>query len=129
MESYGSFADSEDLADFPIGLAVLHPIENRDFSRGQSLDASIRLRERLRSAFQKSHMNIGPQVLDERNQSLPIEGLLAGKRTECRYTAGLIDRARGNAVAQAELARGRDKLLFLLGRHVPIDLVPMLGAW
>ena len=84
MESYCSLTDSQNFADFPIGFSVLHPIEDRDFSRGQSLDASIRLRERLWGAFQKSHMNIGPHILDERNQSLSIEGLLAGGVTTAR---------------------------------------------
>ena len=41
VEADGSFSDSEDLADLPIGFSVLHPIENCDFSRGQFIDASI----------------------------------------------------------------------------------------
>ena len=73
MESDSPFAHTKNLADLPIGLPIFHPIEDRDFSRGKLLDASIGRRSRLRGSSEKRHVYVIPQVFDERNQPLAIK--------------------------------------------------------
>ena len=73
-------------------------------------------------------MNVVPQVFHERDHSLPIERFRARKRTEGGNSTSLINRTCGDAVIETKLARGGDKLLFLLLRHILINCFPMLGA-
>src|SRR6185437_11469714 len=128
MESYGSLTDSQNLADFPIGFSVLHPIEDRDFPSGKLLDAAGCLRRRFGSGPQQGHVNVIPCVFDEWNHLFCVESLLTGERTEGGDSTGRINGACCDAVTETELPCRGEKLMLFLGGHVPIDFSPMLRA-
>lgn len=72
VKSDRSFTHPENLADFPVGLSVLHPIQDRDFPRRELLDAAIGFGRRFRRRSQKGHVDVRAQVFHERDEAIGV---------------------------------------------------------
>src|SRR5512134_2350344 len=125
MKSDGPFRHSENLGDFPVCLAVLHPVQDGELTNRELLHTFVQNRSVPRLSPHEREMEMVSKVLDEFEVPFGFNAVHSCKRTKGGDPAGLISGGCRNAVSQTEFPGGLDKAPFLFGAGPGIGGFPM----
>src|SRR4030065_1746245 len=120
MESHRPLRHPKNLADFPVRLAVLYPIQDGHFTWGQFFRALFLRGSILPRCSHEGEMEMASEVLHELSIPLSVDVLPSGKGIKRGETASRVDGTGGDSISQPKSSGCFDKVQLLFGRRLLI---------